>query len=82
MANLYSGTIECNGNYVDLSTETGVEFENGHDYQVQFFNKGYIREGEEGTGFRVYEGLPVTIKYQGTPVYVSSAGKLEVNIAN
>ena len=42
MANLYSGTIGCNGNYVDLSTETGVEFENGHDYQVQFFNKGYI----------------------------------------
>ena len=50
--------------------------------QIQFFNKGYIREGEEGTGFRVYEGLPVTIKYQGIPVYVSSAGKLEVNIAN
>ena len=81
MANLYSGTIKCNGNYVDLSVVSGVSFVAGQDYQIQFANKGYIREGSEGKGFCIFEGDPFTLRYKGDPVFVSSVGKLEINIA-
>ena len=44
MANLYSGIIKSNGDYKDLSVESGIAFEVGKDYQIQFSNKGYIRD--------------------------------------
>lgn len=81
MANLYSGIIKSNGDYKDLSVESGVAFEVGKDYQIQFFNKGYIREGETGVGFCIYEAVPFTLRFKGDPVYVSSVGKIEINIA-
>lgn len=81
MANLYSGIIKSNGDYKDLSVESGVAFEVGKDYQIQFSNKGYIREGETGLGFCIYEAVPFTLRFKGDPVYVCSTGKLEVNIA-
>ena len=81
MANLYSGIIKSNGRYLDLSVETGVVFETGKEYQIQFFNKGFIREGEIGTGFNVYEASPFTVLYKGDPIYVCSTGKLEINVA-
>jgi hypothetical protein len=81
MANLWSGIIKSNGEYKDLSVESGIAFEVGKDYQIQFFNKGYIREGEEGTGFCIYEAVPFTLRFKGDPVYVQSATKIEVNIA-
>jgi hypothetical protein len=81
MANLYSGVIKSNGNYKDLSVESGIAFQVDHDYQVQFFNKGYIREGENGVGFCIYDANPFTIRFKGDPIYVSSTGKLEINIA-
>ena len=81
MANLYSGIIKSNGNYKDLSVEAGIAFEVGKDYQIQFFNKGYIREGEIGTGFCIYDANPFTIRFTGAPVYVCSTGKLEINLA-
>ena len=82
MANLYSGIIKSNGDYKDLSVESGVAFEVGKDYQIQFFNKGYIREGETGVGFCIYEAVPFTLRFKGDPVYVSSVGKIEINIAD
>jgi len=81
MANLFSGIVKSNGNYKDLSVESGVVFEIGHDYQIQFFNKGYVREGENGAGFYIHEATPFTIRFNGDPIYVCSTGKLEVNIA-
>ena len=81
MANLFSGIIKSNGNYKDLSVESGVVFEVGHDYQIQFSNKGFVREGEKGVGFNIYEAVPFTIRFKGDPLYVCSTGKLEVNIA-
>ena len=42
MANLYSGIIKSNGRYLDLSAETGITFEVGKNYQIQFSNKGFI----------------------------------------
>lgn len=81
MANLYSGIIKSNGEYKDLSVESGIAFEVGKDYQIQFFNKGYIREGETGVGFNIYEAVPFTLRFKGDPVYVCSVGKIEVNIA-
>jgi hypothetical protein len=82
MANLYSGIVKSNGAYKDLSVESGIAFEVGHDYQIQFFNKGYVREGEEGTGFCIYEAVPFTIRFKGDPIYVCSTTKLEINIAD
>ena len=82
MANLYSGIIKSNGNYIDLSVATGIVFEVGKDYQIQFFNKGYIREGETGTGFIIYEANPFNLRFTGAPVYVCSATKLEINVAD
>lgn len=82
MANLYSGIIESNGEYIDLGEASGVSFEAGKDYQIQFFNKGYIREGEIGTGFRIFQADPFTLRYTGGySVYVCSVGNLEINIA-
>ena len=81
MANLYSGVIKSNGKYIDLSVVSGVVFQMDHDYQIQFSNKGFIREGEIGTGFNIYEAVPFTIKFKGDPIYVCSTTKLEVNIA-
>lgn len=82
MANLYSGTVKCNGNYKDLSVESGIAFEVGKDYQIQFSNKGFIREGEIGVGFNIFEGNPFTIRFTGAPIYVCTATKVDVNIAD
>lgn len=82
MANLYSGIIKSNGKYVDLSVASGIAFEEGHDYQIQFFNKGFIREGEAGKGFEIYDANPFTLRFKGAPVYVCSVGKIEINIAD
>ena len=82
MANLYSGTVKSNGRYLDLSVESGIAFEVDHDYQIQFFNKGYVREGDEGKGFYIFESTPFTIRFKGDPIYVCSAGKLDINIAD
>ena len=81
MANLYSGIIKSNGNYKDLSVESGIAFEVGKDYQIQFSNKGFIREGEIGEGFDIFEATPFTIRFTGAPIYVCSTGKIKVNIA-
>ena len=82
MANLYSGTIASNGRYLDLGEETGLTFQSGHDYQIQFFNKGYIREGETGKGFYICDAAPFTLSFKGDTVYVYSVGNLEINIAD
>ena len=81
MANLYSGVIKSNGKYIDLSVASGITFQNGQDYQIQFFNKGFIREGEIGEGFAVYQADPFTVRYKGDPIYVCSTTKLEINVA-
>ena len=81
MVNLYSGTIESNGEYVDLNEATGVTFQTGKDYQIQFFNQGYIREGDIGKGFYITDIAPFTLRYKGGPVFVCSTGKINVNIA-
>ena len=82
MANLYSGTVKSNGRYVDLSVASGIVFEVGHDYQIHFSNKWFVREGEVGTGFNIYEATPFTIRFKGDPIYVCSATKIDINIAD
>ena len=81
MANLYSGIVKSNGKYIDLSVISGVAFEVGKDYQIQFFNKGFVREGEIGEGFRIFDATPFTIKFKGAPIYVCSETKLQLNLA-
>ena len=81
MANLFTGTVKSNNKYVDLSVVSGVVFEDGKDYQIQFFNKGYIREGEEGKGFCIFNAEPFTIRYTGSPIYVCTTTSMEINVA-
>lgn len=81
MANLYTGYIESNGEYVDIEEATGLTFTVDTVYQIQFQNKGYLREGEIGEGFLVNFLEPLTFKYDGDPVYVCSCTKVKVNIA-
>lgn len=80
MANLYSGSLDSNGEYLDLAEATGVTFATGNTYQIQFLNQGFIREGEEGTGFFITSINPFSIKCTDT-IYVCSSGKLGINIA-
>lgn len=81
MANLWTGEVISNNEYIDLATASGVTFENGKRYQIQFFNKGFIREGNIGEGFDVYEAKPFTLEYKGDTVYVCGTSKVKVNIA-
>lgn len=81
MGNLYSGKIKSNGKYVDLSAVTGVTFVDGNDYQIQFLNQGYIREGIEGSGFFMTSIEPFSLRYKGEAVYVCSTKELGINIA-
>ena len=82
MANLYTGNVVSNGEYVDISEASGIVFEIGKDYQIQFFNKGYIREGETGEGFCIYKSDPFTLRYTGGTVYVCGETKIGINIAD
>jgi len=82
MANLYSGTIKSNGRYIDLAQATGITFVTGNIYQIQFYNKGYIREGmSNDTGFYISSIEPFSLKYTGDPIYVQSNTNLQINIA-
>lgn len=81
MANLYSGKIQSNGEYINLAEATGLTFEEGVSYQIQFLNQGYIREGEEGTGFLVTSIDPFSFSVKNSNVYVRSIEDLGINIA-
>lgn len=81
MANLYTGYVESNKEYVDLQEATGVTFTNGNSYQIQFQNKGYIRAGEIGEGFLINFLEPFDLNYKGDDIYVCSETKLKINIS-
>lgn len=81
MANLYTGTIECNGEYKNVATETGVTFVTGNAYQIQFLNTGYIREGEIGKGIRISFDVPFTYECDGDNLYVCNSSSITINIS-
>ena len=81
MANLYTGYIESNGEYVDLEEATGLTFTQDTTYQIQYQNKGYLREGEVGEGFLINFLEPITIKYVGDTIYLMGCTKVKVNFA-
>ena len=45
MTNLYTGTIDTEGQYQTLASLTGVAFENNKKYSIQIQNQAYVREG-------------------------------------
>ena len=81
MANLYSGKVESNGEYINLIEETGITLEEDHVYQIQFLNQGFIREGEDGSGFFMTSNKPFSMIYKGDPIFVCSAKSIGINIA-
>lgn len=81
MANLGTFEIACNGEYKDIAQETGVTFSNGNIYYIQYYNKGFFREGDLGKGFVICQADPIGIEYKGDTLYVCSSGTIEINIA-
>ena len=81
MANLYTGTIKCDGEYKNIATETGVTFTTGNTYQIQFLNTGYVREGVTGEGFFVSSSDPFSYKCNGDDLYVCNGSSVVINIA-
>lgn len=81
MANLFTGNIISNREYVDLEEASGVTLTNGNWYQIQFHNKGYIREGEIGEGFLITFPEPFKFKYKGETIYICSETKCKINLA-
>ena len=81
MANLYSGKIESNGEYINLIEAAGITLEEDHVYQIQLLNQGFIREGGDGSGFFMTSNKPFSMIYKGYPVFVCSAKSIGINIA-
>ena len=82
MTNLYTGTIKCDGEYVDVANATGVTFTSGSTYQIQFLNIGHLREGDEGEGFLIDSNIPVSYICKGNTLYIHGTDSVKVNIAD
>ena len=53
MANLWTGSIDTDGDYESLATVTEQTLTSGTTYTIQVQNAAYIREGSDGDGFLV-----------------------------
>ena len=80
MVNLWTGNIETNGEYVNLSQVSEITFEQDKTYTIQVQDAAYIREGETGKGFYIFDCKPFTFTYTGSGLYIN-ANKTVVNIA-
>lgn len=83
MTNLYTGTINTNGEYKKLETETGLTFENNTKYVIQIQNQANLREGTTGEGFLINSPMPVQYTKESADLYIKTTklGSL-VNISN
>ena len=79
MANLFSGRINTEGQYLDLSQLSGIDFTVGTVYTIQIIYSGWIREGETGLGFNV-SSQPFQWTADNNTLYVK--GEFSINIAD
>lgn len=70
MANLWTGRINPNGTFQDLSNVSGITFTNGNKYQIQIQNSANIREGETGEGFYWDKLEPIIYEHKGNSLYI------------
>lgn len=84
MANLYTGTINTNGEYKKLASETGITFESDKKYVIQIQNQAWLREGATGEGFLINRPLPIQYTKGTDDLYIKTYNTREcvVNIAS
>lgn len=80
MANLFTGVIETNGDYVTLAEATDLTFTEGNKYSIQIQNMAYLREGTVGEGMLVNSLVPITYTATSDDLYIKS-NSCVVNIA-
>ena len=72
MANLFTGVIETNGEYINLSEATDVTFTSGNKYSIQIQNMAHLREGTIGEGMLVDTLTPITYIAGSDDLYIES----------
>ena len=83
MANLWTGTVNSNGEYQDLSLLSGVTFSEDVTYTIQIQNMAYIREGNIGAGILITDSVPFQYTARNEILYIKPLGETcVVNIAN
>lgn len=83
MANLWTGVVQANAEYQDLSTLSSITFEEGTSYQIQCLNPCIVREGTVGGGFTIDNTKPFEFVAKGDDLYIKvSRNSCTVNIAN
>lgn len=80
MANLWTGRIETNGEYVKLAEATGLTFTSGNKYSIQIQNMAHLREGTVGEGVLINDITPITYTATSDDLYIE-AQSCVVNIA-
>lgn len=80
MANLFTGVIETNGEYVTLAEATDLTFTEGNKYSIQIQNMAHLREGTVGEGMLVDSLVPITYTATSDDLYIES-NSCVVNIA-
>lgn len=72
MANLWTGIIETNGEYVKLAEEADITFTEGNKYSIQIQNMAYLREGTIGEGVLINTLVPITYTATSDDLYIKS----------
>lgn len=82
MANIWSGPIS-NQDYEKLETLAGTTFESGTTYVIQSDNDIIVREGTDGRGFLIDNGMPFQYTCGTEDLYIKCAtpSKAFINIA-
>lgn len=70
MATSYTGTINTNGTFVDLATESGVTFTSGKSYTIQIQNLAYIKLAD--AIFTIYTNDPFTYTAGSDSLYIKT----------
>lgn len=70
MATSYTGTINTNGEFIDLATESGVTFTSGKSYTIQIQNIGYLKLGD--AEFAIYTNDPFTYTAGSDDLYIKT----------
>ena len=80
MANLFTGRISTDGEYVTLAEAADLTFTVGGKYVIQVQNVAYLREGTVGEGFMVNDPTPIPYTAEEDELYIN-AQNCNVNIA-
>lgn len=82
MSNLFTGTINTNGEYQNLATLADITFTQDTVYAIQIQNSAWLREGTNGKGFLFNNDKGYNWKCTGDDLYIKTSGQsVIINIA-